>query len=157
MSRHVKTSYHHIQRSPFFLLHYAVAAGSLVAAWFQGGGAVVSYLLMASGVVFVTLAGGFQYLVVKDEGDQLRIAFGPLPLFATSVRYNEITAAELDRTTILEGWGIHKSLRGGWVWNIWGRDCVAIHHDGITRVGTDDAEKLAAFLRTRAGISNSST
>ena len=39
------------------------------------------------------------------------------------------------------------SLRGGWVWNIWGRDCVVIRHSGILRVGTDDAHNLAEFLK----------
>ena len=53
---------------------------------------------------------------------------------------------------LLDGWGIHMSPRGGWVWNIWGRDCVVIHLErGALRVGTDDAENLAAFLKQRTG------
>ncbi len=39
------------------------------------------------------------------------------------------------------------SLRGGWVWNLWGRDCVVLQlRKSILRVGTDDAENLTAFL-----------
>jgi len=39
------------------------------------------------------------------------------------------------------------SLRGGWVWNLWGRDCVVLQlRKGILRVGTADAENLADFL-----------
>ena len=44
------------------------------------------------------------------------------------------------------------SLRGGWVWNIWGRDCVVLQlRKDILRVGTDDAEKLARFLEEKIG------
>ena len=59
---------------------------------------------------------------------------------------------ETGRTMLLDGWGVHFSLAGGSVWNIWGRDCVVIRHGGITRVGTDDAENLAAFLRTKIPV-----
>lgn len=46
-----------------------------------------------------------------------------------------------------DGWGIHMSSRGAWVWNLWGRDCVLIHlTKGVLRIGTDDAEALLAFL-----------
>lgn len=40
------------------------------------------------------------------------------------------------------------SIRGGWVWNLWGRDCVVVHlkNGGVLRIGTDDAENLARFL-----------
>ena len=48
---------------------------------------------------------------------------------------------------ILDGWGIHLSIRGGWVWNLWGRDCVVVHlTKGVLRIGTDDAENFARFL-----------
>ena len=39
------------------------------------------------------------------------------------------------------------SIRGDWVWNLWGRDCVMVHlTKGVLRIGTDDAENLAALL-----------
>ena len=144
--------YHHLQRSPLCLLIYATAAGSLAAAWFLQAPPLASYALVASAVVFTMIGAGFHHLAVKDEGDELRIQFGPLPLFATAIRYNEITSLGRDRTTIMEGWGIHKSFRGGWVWNIWGRDCVVIAHSGTTRVGSDDVENLLAFLSSRTGV-----
>jgi len=55
------------------------------------------------------------------------------------------------RTLLLDGLGIHMSIRGGWVWNIWGRDCVVVHfrNGGTLRIGTDDAENLAGFLQSR--------
>ena len=73
-----------------------------------------------------------------------------MPLFRKDIRYDDITKVEVGRTTLLDGWGIHLSVRGGWVWNIWGRDCVVIHRRrGVVRVGSDDAENLAGFLEGR--------
>ena len=35
-------------------------------------------------------------------------------------------------------------------WNLWGRDYVVVHRKkGVLRIGTDDAENLAGFLRKR--------
>jgi hypothetical protein len=55
---------------------------------------------------------------------------------------------EVGRTLILDGWGIHYSIQGGWVWNLWGRDCVVVHikKGGVLQIGTATAEKLALFL-----------
>lgn len=58
--------------------------------------------------------------------------------------------------TYLGGWGIHMSLQGGWVWNLWGRECVVIHLQRSThRVGTDAAEKLAQFVRAKVAANGS--
>jgi len=75
-----------------------------------------------------------------------------IPLFRRTIRYDDIISAEIGRTTILDGWSIHMSLRGGWVWNLWGRDCVVLQlRKGILGVGTDDAENLADFLNQKIG------
>jgi hypothetical protein len=67
-----------------------------------------------------------------------------------SIPYDDIRSVETGRTTLLDGWGIHISLRGGWVWNILGRDCVVIRRKhGMIRVGTDDAGNLSRFLNER--------
>ncbi len=48
--------------------------------------------------------------------------------------------------TFLEGWGIQLSLRGGWVWSIWGFDCVVVQYGRKKlRIGTDDAENSDAI------------
>lgn len=99
---------------------------------------------------FEAFAASFHHLTVEDQGDRLSVSFGPIPLFHRSVRYEEIICAEIGRTTILDGRGIHMSLRGGWVWNLWGRDCVVLQlRKGILRVGTADAENLAKFIESR--------
>ena len=43
---------------------------------------------------------------------------------------------------------IHHSIRGGWVWNLWGRDSdiVRLKNGGILWIGTDDASDLARFV-----------
>ena len=40
------------------------------------------------------------------------------------------------------------SIRGGVVWNLWGRECVVVRfrNGKVLRIGTDDAENLAGFL-----------
>ena len=99
-------------------------------------------------LLMLVLAASFHHLTVKDNGDRLSISFGPIPLFRRSVRYEDIKAVEVGRTTFLDGWGIHMSLRGGWVRNLWSRDCLVVHFKkgGMLRIGTDDAMCLAAFL-----------
>lgn len=71
----------------------------------------------------------------------LAIRFGLVPFFRRTIRYADIESVEVGRTTILDGWGIHSSVRGGWVWNLWARDCVVVHFNngGTLRIGTDDA------------------
>ena len=144
------STYQHTQRAPLCLLIYATAAMFVGIAWFVRGTPAASIGFLGGGVLMIVLAAGFHHLRVADEGDQLSIAFGPLPLFRRSVRYDAVEAVEVGRTTLLEGWGIHLSLRGGWVWNIWGRDCVVLSlGKGTLRVGTDDAERLAGILQER--------
>jgi len=110
-------------------------------------------ILAAAGVLLAALAACFHHLTVADEGDRLAIRFGPLPLFHRSIRYDDIESVEVGRTLIIEAWGIHWSIiRGGWVWNLWGRVCVVVRMTkGTLRIGTDDAENLAEFLKRRIG------
>lgn len=98
--------------------------------------------------VMLVLAASFHHLTVKHQGDRLSISFGPIPLFRRSVRYRNIMSVEAGRTTLLDGWGIHMSLNGSWVWNIWGRDCVVVRlkNGGVLRIGTDDTVNLTHFL-----------
>ncbi len=116
------------------------------------GGApdVARVILLVAALVMLALAESFRHLTVTDEMDRLVIRYGPLPLFRKTVPYNQIAGVEVGRTTFLDGWGIHYSLRGGWVYNLWGTDCVVLTlRRGKLFVGTDDPEGLAAFLRER--------
>jgi hypothetical protein len=146
--------YTHTQKAPLCWILCGVALGCFVVAGVVdpvGSPAIVVGHLVA-GVVVALGAASFHHLAVFDQGDSLRIRFGPLPLLRRTVRYAEIEKVEVGRTLLLEAWGVHYSiLRGGWVWNLWGRDCVALYwkKGSVLRIGTDDAENLARFLEVK--------
>jgi hypothetical protein len=142
-------SYRHTQKGAWALLLYVIAVAFLIVSWYVPLPAL-RIIFLVTGLFMFLLAASFHHLTVADEGNQLAIRFGPLPLFRKRIFYDDIREVEAGRTSFLDGWGIHLSLRGGWVWNIWGRDCVIIRlKRGIIRVGTDDPDGLAAFLRNR--------
>jgi hypothetical protein len=139
--------YSHTQKSLLCLMVYGTAIALLVGAWFTHDEFPIAMILGGSGVLTLILAMAFHHLAVVDEGDRLAIRFGPLPLFRRTVQYADIEKVEIGRTLIPDGWGIHLSIRGGWVWNLWGRDCIVVHlRKGALRIGTDDASNLARFL-----------
>lgn len=144
------SGYRNTQRAPLCVMLYVMAVGFFaigVAVWNE---TPLRWLFPVMGGMMLVLASSFHHLTVEDQGDRLSIHFGPLRVFRRSVRYEEIDQVEAGRTTVLEGWGIHLSHRGGWVWNLWGRDCVVLRlRRGILRVGTDDPDGLLAFLRQR--------
>jgi hypothetical protein len=144
------SSYQHTQRAPLCLLLYGLAITLLVLTWVLRQEPVLAWVFPITGILVFVLAASFHQLTVADEGDRLAIKFGPLPLFQRQVKYDDILSVEVGKTTLLDGWGIHMSLRGDWVWNLWGWDCVVLLlRKGTLRVGTDDAENLARFLRER--------
>ena len=143
-------NYRHTQRAPFCLLVYGTAVMLLVLGWFLRNEPVIQWVFPPTGLLMLILAASFHHLTVEDKGDRLSIRFGPIPLFRRSIKYENIVSVEVGRTTILDGWGIHMSFRGGWVWNILGRDCVVLRlRKGILRVGTDDADQLSKFVDRR--------
>jgi len=145
-------AYRHSQEGQWSLILLAFGSVSLVTAWFARQEPVDLVICPLVGVLMLVLAASFHHLTVADEGDHLAIQFGPLPLARKTIRYDDIRDVELGRTLLLDGWGIHMSIRGGWVWNIWGMDCVVIHlKRGVVRVGTDDASNLAEFLKSKIG------
>lgn len=142
-------SYSHTQWAPVCLILYGVAIYSISLGWFIGH-TLGMYVAGGVGLLLASLAPCFHHLTVRDQGEVLGIRFGPIPLFRRTVRYADIKTVEVGRTLILDGWGIHLSIRGGWVWNLWGRECVVIHFKkGVLRIGTNDAKNLAGFLKTR--------
>ncbi len=143
-------AYKHTQRSPLCILLYALAVLFMLLGWLLRGEQPFPWLFPGMGVLMLILAASFHHLTVEDAGDRLSVSFGPLPLFRRSIRYRDLATVERGRTTLLDGWGIHLSIRGGWVWNIWGRDCVVLRFQrGTFKLGTDDAEALLALLQSR--------
>ena len=150
MTTDTKTSgYSHTQKAPLCLPIYAIAVMFIAVGFFVQEAPPIPWLFPPIGLLMFVLAASFHHLSVMDQADDLAIRFGPVPLFRRNVRYADIGSVEVGRTTLLDGWGIHMSIRGGWVWNLWGRDCVVVHfrNGGTLRIGTDDAEQLAGFLK----------
>jgi hypothetical protein len=119
-------TYRHTQRAPLCLLIYALGVMFLVLGWVMRNEPVIQWVFPPVGLLILGLAASFHHLTVEDEGDRLSVSFGPIPLFRRSVKYENIMKVETGRTTVLDGWGIHMSLRGSWVWNLWGRYCVVL-------------------------------
>jgi len=142
--------YDHIQRAPMCLVLYALAMVMFFVAWNGRSDPMIPYFFPWIGILVLLLAASFHHLRVKDLGERLSIGFGPIPLFRRTVSYVDIARVETGRTLLLDGWGIHMSIRGGWVWNLWGRSCVVVHlKGGVLRIGSDDAENLCRFLESR--------
>jgi hypothetical protein len=142
--------YEHTQHAPLYLLLCAVAAVCWTVGWTMRAEQPMGSAFFAIGSVMILIAAAFQHLTVRDAGDRLLISFGPLPLFSRDISYAEIVDFEPARTHLLDGWGIHFSLRRGWVWNLWGRDAVLLTlRHGRLCIGTDDRDGLIAFLRRR--------
>ena len=139
--------YSHTQKAPLWLILYGSAIGCFVLAWLVGSDPA-NFIAVTVGLLIALLAQAYHHLTVVDEGTWLAIRFGPLPLFRRKVRYADIEKVEIGRTLVLDGWGIHYSVKGGWVWNLWGRDCVVVYlkNGGVLRIGTDDATNLACFV-----------
>ena len=142
--------YEHTQRAPLYLLLHALGVATLVGAWLTEDPQVSTPIAIFSGFFFL-LGVSFRQLTCRDEGDYLRISFGPIPLFRRKLIYSRMEKVGQSRSRLLDGWGIHRCTRGGWVWNLWGYDCVDIDSTGgkKLRLGTDDPEGLAAFLASR--------
>jgi hypothetical protein len=107
-------------------------------------------VLASTSAALVFAALMFAWLRVRDEGDCLVLRYGPLPLFRKRFRFADITALETGRSSLVDGWGIHWMPGRGWTYNIWGFRCVKLRLGSKTvRIGTDDPEGLATFLRAR--------
>ena len=143
--------YLHTQTAPLCLILYASSLLCFALAVGIGDTPGV-YIAVAVGGVLALLGPAIHHLKVEDRGDRLAVRFGPLPLLRTSVSYADIVSVEVGRTLVLDGWGVHYSVRGGWMWNLWGRACLVVKlKSGVLRIGTDDAGNLIRFLEINTG------
>ena len=142
-------TYHHTQNGPWWWLLIATGVGLLAADWFMPLMAL-QIVFAAAGVLVLVMAAAFRRLTVADEGWQLAVRFGPLPLFCKRIFYEDIQEVKIGRSTFIDGWGVHWNPVRGWIWNISGFDCVELRlRKGRLRIGTDEPDRLAAFLRSR--------
>lgn len=125
----------------------------MVTAWTQRSTApAVSIGLLFVGLIFIFLGSCFQHMTVRDEGAQLLIVYGPVPLFRKRIDYTQITSVEASRSAMIDGFGIHYVPGRGWTYNLWGFSCAELHlGKRIIRVGSDDVDGLVRFLRQAMG------
>lgn len=140
--------YSHTQRAPLGTILYLTGVAILAVALFVIDAPAVPYILAAAGAITVLAGMMFGHLTVRDEGEHLGVRFGPLPVFRTRLAYAKMTSVKPDRTSIIDGWGVHYIPWRGATYNLWGFGCVKITLNGrIIRVGTDDVDGLTAFLQ----------
>jgi hypothetical protein len=143
-------SYNHTQWAPLHWLLYAIALGLVVGYSLADLPPPGKVVLLVAAIVTLVLAFSFQSLTISDEGDRLRVAYGPLPLFQKTIMYDNITSVDAARSSLVDGWGIHWVPGRGWTYNLWGFDCVEVRSGRrLIRVGTDDPETLSAFLENQ--------
>lgn len=143
-------SYDHTQRAPLHYLLHAFAVAVLASALAIQESAV-RILVGVLGLFFVLVGAGFAQLRVRDRGDHLELAFGPLTFFRRRFPYDDMLSARAERSRFIDGWGIHYIFGRGWIYNLWGYDCVAVERkDGKRfRIGTDDPNGLLCLLERR--------
>ncbi len=154
-------SYDHTQQGVLHRWFTAIGALEVVAAAVVGSvvaggeGRAIALILAASGLFFVLVSGTLSWLRVHDDGDALRIAFGPIALFRRRVPYASMRGAKSIATDWHHGIGIHSAPGGGWTWNIRGREAVEVTLErGRLLIGTDDPQGLVDFLKKRARLPN---
>ena len=142
--------YDHTQRGSLHTLVYVTAGLCLLGGWLCREELGLAIILAASGAAILPLGMCFHWLRVRDEDEHLDVRFGPLPLFGTRIPYDQITGTSPGRSTFLDGWGVHWMPGKGWIYNVWGLDCVCVALCRKTvRIGTDDIVNLLAFLRNK--------
>jgi hypothetical protein len=142
--------YQHTQRGGLHSILLLMAGVMLLGFSLVREDQTVAIMLLAITGIFLLCAAMFASLTIRDEGEYLALRYGPLPVFRKRIRYAEITSVEPGRTSIIDGWGIHYIPGRGWIYNLWGFDCVKLKLGGKTvRVGTDDVDNLVHFLRTK--------
>lgn len=147
-------AYRHTQTAPMWPILIAFAP-LLVAGALGSGNSDLLTVLLAVAAAFLLMAVCFHSLTVEDEGQHLRVRFGPLPLFRRRFAYGDMTAIAVGRSKLIDGLGIHYIPNRGWTYNLWGFDCVELCYRGrILRIGTDDAKNLASFLQSRTQARN---
>ena len=144
--------YHHTQRSAAALLFLCLAAlipiGLAVSGRLGPVDVGVRLTLFVAALVMLTAAFVFSSLTIVVRDGQLSWWFGP-GVVKKTVPLSSIVSAELTTTTVLNGWGIHLTLRG-WLYNVAGRRAVLVTQRDRRRflLGSDEPEQLVQAILT---------
>jgi hypothetical protein len=151
-------TYRHTQNGPWYLLLISIAILQLTLSYVLRNEGLLTWMFLSFSVLMLLLAFACRTLTVAHDRDSLLIFFGPLPLFKQRIAYQKIESARVAKTTFLDGWGMHFSIRGGWVWNIWGFNCVHLRYQGKQLwLGTDEPDKLLSWINSQLAQLKSDT
>ncbi|MEC8782068.1 MAG: hypothetical protein VXY07_04525 [Planctomycetota bacterium] len=142
-------TYQHTQRGPWSFVLLAVVASNLTLAVRLWGNepAWASWLFLSVALLMTFMTFCFQSLTTTVSETSLRVHFGPIPLLEKKVLLEDIVSVRPEKSSLLDGWGVHWTPGKGWIYNMWGFDCLAINlGTRHFRVGTNDPEQLCEVL-----------
>ncbi len=142
-------TYQHTQRGPWSFVLLAVVASNLTLAVRLWGNepAWASLLLLSVALLMTFMTFCFQSLTTTVSETSLRVHFGPIPLLEKKVLLEDIVSVRPEKSSLLDGWGVHWTPGKGWIYNMWGFDCLAINlGTRHFRVGTNDPDQLCEVL-----------
>ena len=142
-------TYQHTQRGPWSFVLLAVVASNLTLAVRLWGNepAWASWLFLSVALLMTFMTFCFQSLTTTVSETSLRVHFGPIPLLEKKVLLEEIVSVRPEKSSLLDGWGVHWTPGKGWLYNMWGFDCLAINlGTRHFRVGTNDPDQLCEVL-----------
>jgi hypothetical protein len=139
--------YRHTQRGTLMLAALLIAAALLALAAYLNPSPSQRWPLWTFAIGFVILAWLFSSLTVEVSEDEFQWHFGP-GIWRYRITLAEIETIEIVRNTWWNGFGIR--MRPGFrLYNVSGLDAVELRlkTGDIRRIGTDDAQGLAAALK----------
>ena len=151
--------YDHVQSAPTYWLVLLPAVVLLaVGISLRAEVAAVPLAFAVAATVLALLAFSFRLLRIRDEGDWLSLQFGPIPIFRKRFAYSDLGSVDRDKSSWVDGWGIHWVPFRGWTYNLWGFDCIrlTLRNGRTIRIGTDDLDGLHKFLNEKLRQSTAS-
>ena len=148
-------TYQHTQRGPWSFFLLAQVAGNLTLAVRLWGNepAWASWLFLSVALLMTFMTFCFKSLTTTVSKTSLRIHFGPIPLLEKKVLLEEIVSVRPEKSSLLDGWGVHWTPGKGWIYNMWGFDCLAIDlGTRHFRVGTNDPDQLCEVLERAISV-----
>ncbi|MEC7978039.1 MAG: hypothetical protein VX189_03825 [Planctomycetota bacterium] len=142
-------TYQHTQRGPWSFVLLAVVASNLTLAVRLWGNepAWASWRFLSVALLMTFMTFCFQSLTTTVSETSLRVHFGPIPLLEKKVLLEDIVSVRPEKSSLLDGWGVHWTPGKGWIYNMWGFDCLAINlGTRHFRVGTNDPDQLCEVL-----------
>lgn len=112
----------------------------------------VMRIAVVPAIILLITALLFWKLTVTVDDTKIRAAFGPGFIYKETP-LSEVQSCEPMRVRFWDGWGIHLT-RHGWLYNVSGRNAVAItlRHGKRFCVGTDEPQELVAAIRRFASV-----